>query len=165
MSQSDTWELRILESKIPKGVTVPPARAAKLLGVSAYTLKKRASEWGLHTFWDVKGRQFSLNEIEMARKGLLEPAEPDTETLDFRDIRHYSIPDGYGFIVYGKDPWRYLERYLEDDLEQAERWVREKYGTGEYLLKLVDPEMRMTGYNFSLRIEEDNRLHHQGTAS
>jgi len=156
MPQSDTSELRILESKVPKGVTVPPVRAAKLLGVSTYTLKRKASEWGLHTFWDVKGRQFSLNEIEMARKGLLEPAESGTETLDFSSLRDYSIPDGYGFIVYAVEPWRYLDRYLEDDLQQAERWVWEKYGGGKYLLKLVDPEMRMTGYNFSLRIEEDN---------
>ena len=147
-------ELRQLEIDIPSGVTLPPCKAAEILGLSISTLKRRSSEFGIRTFWDSNGRRFSLSDIEAAIQGHSEPVEPGVLTLDFDSIGDFSIPDEFGFVVYGEGfRQRNMGRYFGPDLVGVRQWIRDRYGGGRYLLKLVDLQGRMTKYNFILEID------------
>lgn len=130
MREEAKKDLKPLEIDVPRGVTVPPGRAAEILGVSVSSLKKRASEWGLHTFWEANGDRYSLIELEAAKLGVLEAVEPVMIILDFDSIAEYFIPDGYGFIVYGGGGIRpiTMDRYFAPDLCDVKQWIQERLG-------------------------------------
>ncbi len=136
----------------PDGRTFSAKKAADLLEVSVYTLKSRSHEWGLHTFWDGRGRRYLIKEIEEAKHGNLKPIEQDvvTEDLDFL-FEHPSL-DGYRFKVYRTDKLSYLGCYGSDSANDVIELIREDHGGGTYHLKLLDNNYRMTGYNFTINI-------------
>ena len=107
MREEAKKDLKPLEIDVPRGVTVHPGRAAEILGVSVSSLKKRASEWGLHTFWEANGGRYSLIELEAAKLGVLEAVGPVMIILDFDSIAEYFIPDGYGGFLH-IPPKRYI---------------------------------------------------------
>ncbi len=83
-------ELKPLEIEEPEGMTVSVGEAARILGTSRSTLKRRSHEWGLRTFWDRRGRRYSVGELKKAREGVLKPRKPANLTLDIDSIRNYN---------------------------------------------------------------------------
>lgn len=144
-----------IETPTAKGITVSVKKAAEILGVSSATLKRKASEWGLTTFWDGRGRRFSTRELKEAQEGLLEPKK-QIATQDLDVLYAYEMPGGYRFRVYrtGEDKG-YVGFFVFEDLQYVRTTLRNDLGHGVYYLKLLDEHNRMTGLNFSLSIISD----------
>ena len=140
---------------VPNGMTITISKAAELLGVSISTLKRRASEWGIRTFWDKRGRRYLPSDIEASKKGLLEPVVPATLTMDISSIDSFPCPHGYRFRVYRSEgeTTGYLGFYCSDNIMEVMDLIRRDHGNGKYHLKLLDAENRMTGYNFTMALE------------
>ena len=149
MRKQGDSELKPLEIDAPEGITVSVGEASRILGTSRSTLKRRASEWGLRTFWDGRGRRYSLKELEEVKGGVLKPRAPATTTLDLESIRGYSIPGGYRFRVYRTGADRgYLGYFASEKYDDVISWLSYTFGAGTYYLKLLDERNMMTGYNF-----------------
>jgi len=144
-----------LELPEPKGITVSVKKAAEILGVSSATLKRKAPEWGLTTFWDGRGRRYSPRELKEAQDGLLEPKK-QTATQDLDALHAYHMPGGYRFRVYRTDEYRgYVGFFVFEKLDEVFTTLQDDLGYGVYYLKLLDENNRMTGHNFSLSIISD----------
>ena len=146
----------VLKKDVPHGMNVAVGAAAKTLGVSRSTLKRRASQWGLTTFWDRRGRRFALHEIEAAKKGMLEPKKPATLTLDIEQLSLFSIPDGHRFRVYKTERLDkgYIGYYGGQNYGDVLNRLRSDHGGGVFHLKLLEPDGCMTGLNFTVSIDE-----------
>ena len=154
MRQRGVPERKKLEIDTPEGMTVPVGQAARILGVSGSTLKRRASEWGLRTFWDRRGRRYSIVELEKLKHSPSSPRKPATVSLDFDSIMEYDIPGGYRFRVYGTGANKgYLGCFVGKQADDVIYRVRAEFGGGTYYLKLIDEDRRMTGYNFTAHME------------
>lgn len=156
MHPGDELERETLKSQTPRGITASVGEASRILGTSRSTLKRRASEWGIHTFWDGRGRRYSLNELEKAKKGLLDPIAPATTTLDLESIRRYALPGGYRFRVYqtGKKEKGYLGYFASERYDDLEIWISCTFGAGRYYVKLLDENNKMTGLNFFVEVDD-----------
>ncbi|MFC1714815.1 hypothetical protein ACFL6S_14200 [Candidatus Poribacteria bacterium] len=156
MGEERKLERKLLEIDIPRGVTVSPTKAAKLLGVAVSELKKRSSQWGIRTYWDTRGRRYVLKELEAAKNGLLDPLQPLDLPLDFASVADYRIPEGFGFLIYLQNSRR--GRYFGPDLRNVKEWIQGKYGNGRYFLRLMAPDGRLTRYSFVLQISNPDKL-------
>ena len=156
MRREQKQEPKSLEMDAPKGMTVSVGEAARILGVSRSTLKRKSGVWGLTTFWDGRGRIYSVNELGLVEKGILEPKKAATVSLDFEEIWNYSpLPGGYRFRIYGGAGNRgYLGCFGSRDPGSVLQWLKETYGEGIYYLKLLGEGGRMTGYNFRVCIDD-----------
>jgi len=147
---------QLLNANIPEGITVPVRKAARMLDVSVSTLKRRAAEWGLRTFWDKRGRRFLIGELEATKRGLLKPIKSDVVNNDFDSLMDYTMPHGYRFRVY-KTTGRnrgYIGCYCGSNIWEVEKIIQDEYGEGTYYLKLLDADYRMTGFTFTLELED-----------
>ncbi len=142
-----------LETHPSEGMTVSVGKAARILGTSSSTLKRKASEWGLTTFWDRRGRRYSVRELEEAKRDLLKPTEPANLTQPLEAIEKYNIPGGYRFRVYGGSNNKgYLGFYGVEQYYHIIDLLEREFGAGTYYLKLLDEDNRMTGYTFAVYI-------------
>jgi hypothetical protein len=138
------------------GMTVSVGKAARILDVSRDTLKLRAAEWGLTTFWDRRGRRYLISELEATRKGMLEPKPKDTVTLDFYSLEErFPLLDVYRFRIYRTGQNRgYIGLFVSRRYADVVKWLRENHGDGTYILKLLDEGEKMTRFNFALCITD-----------
>lgn len=136
----------------PGGQTLPLGGAAKMLGVSGSTLKRRASEWGLRTFWDKRGRRYALCDIRACKAGTLEKQKPEKETAPLRKAAQYFSVGGYSFRIFRSDRGGTGKGYLglvrTSDIDRIAPWLLSQFGEGYYFLKLLDEEDRMTDSDF-----------------
>jgi len=139
------------------GMTVSIGNAAKILSVSASTIKRHEAEWGLHTFWDRRGRRYLIQDLEALRMGapLPTPTAQDTEGMD-----DYLL--GCRFRIYGTGLNKgYLGFFACQEYDELKDWLSQNFGAGTYYLKLLDEGNRMTGRNYTIEIEdphdEENR--------
>ena len=154
--QKDTKsDLKAMDTTPPEGMTVSIGAAARILGTSSSTLKRRGAEWGLRTFWDGRGRRYSVHELQSVKEGILKPQEPCDITQDLTAVRMYDLPGGYRFRVYRTGTFKgYVGFFAFEKYEYIELDLSYALGEGTYYLKLLDENNRMTRYTFVVHLDD-----------
>lgn len=139
---------------IPIGVTVTTGEAARILGVSQSTFRRRASDWGLNPLWDKRGRRYQVFELMKLKKEPLDHKNIASITQPLSSIERYKKL-GFRFRIYGSGNRKgYLGFYACQDWREVERWLSRNYGKGTYYLKLLDDNNTMTEHNFVTTVDD-----------